>query len=86
LNASLIRQLIEHGLPGAEVHVHGPDGVHFEARVVSSAFAGKRPLARHKLVYATLGEKMGGEIHALALTTLTPEERAREEQAAEERT
>jgi len=74
LNASLIRQLIEQGLPGAEVSVHGPDRVHFEARVVSSAFTGKRPLARHKLVYATLGEKMGNEIHALALTTLTPEE------------
>jgi len=84
LNASLIRQLIEHGLPGAEVNVHGPDGVHFEARVVSSVFAGKRPLARHKMVYATLGEKMGGEIHALALTTLTPEEWAAEEQAAKE--
>jgi len=85
LDANLIRQLIERGLPDAEVHVHGPDGVHFEARVVSAAFAGQRPLARHKLVYATLGDKMGGEIHALALTTLTPEERAREQQAAGER-
>jgi len=74
LDANLIRQLIEHGLPGAEVHVHGPDGVHFEARVITSVFAGKRPLARHRMVYATLGEKMGGEIHALALTTLTPDE------------
>jgi len=81
LNASLIRQLIEQGLPGAQVSVHGPDGVHFEARVVSSAFAGKRSLARHKLVYATLGEKMGNEIHALALTTLTPEEHAAEAHA-----
>jgi len=76
VDANLIRQLIEHGLPDANVHVHGPDGVHFEARVVSNAFAGKRPLARHKLVYATLGEKMGHEIHALALTTLTPDEHA----------
>jgi len=79
LNANLIRELIEHGLPDAEVHVHGPDGVHFEARVVSRAFAGKRPLARHKLVYRALGEKMGHEIHALALTTLTPDEQAAEE-------
>jgi len=83
LDAKLICQLIERGLPGAQVHVDGPDGVHFEARVVSGAFAGKRPLARHKLVYATLGDKMGGEIHALALTTLTPEECAREKQAAQ---
>ena len=44
------------------------------ATVVSEAFAGKLPLARHRLVYATLGERMGGEIHALALRTLTPEE------------
>ena len=40
----------------------------------SEAFRGKLPLARHRLVYATLGELMGGEIHALALKTLTPEE------------
>ena len=77
MNASIIKQLIEAGLPGAEVQVMGDDGVHFEARVVSEAFAGKLPLARHRMVYATLGDKMGGEIHALALKTLTPEEAAR---------
>jgi len=76
LDATRIRQLIEQGLPDAHVEIHGPDGVHFEARVISAAFVGKRPLARHKLVYATLGEKMGAEIHALALTTLTPDEHA----------
>jgi acid stress-induced BolA-like protein IbaG/YrbA len=74
MNADLIRELIEAGLPGARVQVHGPDGVHFEATVVSAAFAGKLPLARHRLVYATLGDRMGGEIHALSLKTLTPEE------------
>jgi acid stress-induced BolA-like protein IbaG/YrbA len=74
MNADFVRQLIEAGLPGARVHVEGADGVHFEATVVSSAFAGKLPLARHRMVYATLGERMGGEIHALALRTLTPEE------------
>ena len=77
MNPSIIKQLIEAGLPGAEVQVMGDDGVHFEARVVSEAFAGKLPLARHRMVYATLGDKMGGEIHALALKTLTPEEAAR---------
>ena len=40
--------------------VQGDDGVHFEALVVSPAFAGKLPLARHRMVYATLGERMGG--------------------------
>jgi acid stress-induced BolA-like protein IbaG/YrbA len=69
-----IKNLIERGLPGAQADVQGPDGVHFEATVVSAAFAGKLPLARHRLVYATLGDLMGGEIHALSLKTLTPEE------------
>ena len=77
MNPGTIKQMIEAGLPGARVEVQGEDGVHFEARVVSEAFAGKLPLARHRLVYATLGERMGGEIHALALKTLTPEEAAR---------
>ena len=76
MNAESIRQLIEKGLPGARVEVQGEDGVHFEARVVCAQFAGKLPLARHRMVYATLGERMGGEIHALALRTLTPEEAA----------
>jgi acid stress-induced BolA-like protein IbaG/YrbA len=74
LDAETIRKLIEAGLPGAEVQVQGDDGVHFEASVVSEAFRGKLPLARHRLVYATLGELMGGAIHALALKTVTPEE------------
>ena len=77
MNADTIRQLIESGLPGAQVQVQGDDGVHFEARVVSDAFAGKLPLARHRMVYATLGERMGGEIHALSIKALTPDEAGR---------
>jgi acid stress-induced BolA-like protein IbaG/YrbA len=76
MNADSIRQMIETGLPGARADVQGDDGVHFEATVVCAAFAGKLPLARHRMVYATLGEKMGGEIHALQLRTQTPEEAA----------
>ena len=76
MNADTIRQLIETGLPGSRAEVQGADGVHFEAVVVCAAFAGKLPLARHRMVYATLGEKMGGEIHALQLRTLTPGEAA----------
>ena len=74
MNAETIRRLIEQGLPGAHAQVQGEDGVHFEATVVHVDFKGKLPLARHRIVYATLGEKMGGEIHALALKTLTPDE------------
>ena len=74
MNTETIKNLIEQGLPGAKADVQGADGVHFEAVVVAEAFAGKLPLARHRLVYATLGDLMGGEIHALSLKTLTPEE------------
>ena len=77
MNADTIRQMIEAGMPGATVAVNGDDGVHFEATVISDAFAGKLPLARHRMVYATLGELMGGAIHALQLKTLTPNEAAR---------
>lgn len=74
MDAETIANLIQTGLPDAYVQVQGDDGVHFEATVVSAAFAGKLPLARHRMVYATLGELMGREIHALALTTLTPDQ------------
>ena len=82
MDAETLRELIETGfekagLPAARAQVQGEDGVHFEATVVSEAFRGKLPLARHRMVYATLGERMGGEIHALSLRTLTPEEAAR---------
>src|SRR3546814_5261094 len=77
-----IQQLIEQGLPGARVAVRGDVGVHFEALVVSAALQGKLPLARHWLVYATPGELMGGEIHALALRTLTPDAHASQPRGA----
>ncbi len=76
MDAERIQALIESGLPGARADVQGDDGVHFEATVVAEQFAGKLPLARHRLVYATLGDLMGGAIHALALKTLTPQEAA----------
>jgi acid stress-induced BolA-like protein IbaG/YrbA len=77
MDASTIQRLIEQGLPGSHATVQGADGVHFEAEVVSAAFQGKLPLARHRMVYATLGELMGGAIHALSLKTVTPEEASR---------
>lgn len=76
MDAETIRELIQAGLPGAQAQVQGDDGVHFEATVVSEAFKGKLPLARHRMVYATLGELMGGAIHALQLKTITPDEAA----------
>ena len=76
MDAQSVKSLIQKGLPDALVQVQGEDGVHFEALVVSPAFTGKALLARHRMVYATLGELMGGAIHALALRTLTPDEHA----------
>lgn len=76
MDSAAIEQLIRAGMPDVRVQVSSPDNVHFEALVVSASFAGKLPLARHRMVYATLGEKMGNEIHALSLRTLTPEEEA----------
>ncbi len=76
MDAETIRELIEKGLPGAQARVQGDDGVHFEATVVSEVFQGKLPLARHRMVYATLGDLMGGAIHALQLKTVTPDEAA----------
>jgi len=73
MDSLTIEQMIRAGLPDAEVEVKGEDGVHFEAVVRSAAFEGKNTLARHRLVYATLGDKMGHEIHALALRTELPE-------------
>ena len=73
MDSTTIAQMIREGLPNAEVSVSGEDGVHFEAVVICASFAGKSTLARHRLVYATLGELMGNEIHALGLRTELPE-------------
>ncbi|MDQ2069532.1 BolA family protein [Natronospira bacteriovora] len=68
--------MIEAGMPEAQVTVQGEDHTHFEAVIISEAFAGKRTLQRHQMVYRTLGDKMGREIHALSMQTMTPEEAA----------
>ncbi len=63
-----IQNWLEAGLPGAAITVTG-DGHHFEAEVVWDEFADKPMIAQHRMVYAALGDRMGGEIHALALKT-----------------
>lgn len=68
-----VRQYIADGLPCDHLEVQG-DGSHFDAVIVSPAFEGKRPVARHQLVYAALGDRMKVEIHALSMRTLTPDE------------
>lgn len=56
-------------------HAGARDGRgHFAVKIVSPAFAGKAPLARHRAVYAALGEMMQTDIHALQIVAKTPEE------------
>jgi acid stress-induced BolA-like protein IbaG/YrbA len=74
MDSTTIEQMIRSGLPDAEVSVSGEDGVHFEALIVSPSFTGKTTLQRHRMVYETLGELMGREIHALGLRTELPQE------------
>jgi len=71
-----IQSLIISAIPDAQVQVRDftGGGDHYEAVVVSSIFAGKPKVTRHRLVYSALQEAMVQRIHALALTTLTPEE------------
>ncbi len=71
-----VADLIRAGLPGASVRVESDDNVHFAAQVVAAEFTGKRPIARHQLIYKSLGSLMGREIHALSIDALTPEELA----------
>ncbi len=68
-----IQHWIESNLPDSQVTVTG-DGHHFEAKVICLHFAGKNTLARQRMVYAALGDKMQQEIHALSFKTLTPDE------------
>ena len=73
-----LRSLIIAGLPCEQITVEG-DGRYWSATVVSSAFEGKRPVARHQMVYATLGNRLHtDQIHALSLKTLTPQEQAQQ--------
>ena len=62
MNPQIIKQLIESGLPGADVTVEGDDGTHFNANIVCELFSGKNMLQQHRMVYRALGDKMGNEI------------------------
>jgi stress-induced morphogen len=72
--AAEIEALIKAALPDATVEIRdlAGDGDHYQALVTSAAFAGKNRVQQHKLVYEALGGRMGGELHALQLTTAIP--------------
>ena len=76
MNPERIAELIRAGLPGATVRVESDDNTHFASQIVAEQFAGLRPIARHQLVYKTLGALVGREIHALSIEALTPGELA----------
>lgn len=70
---SSIANSIRAGLDCTHLEVTG-DGAHFEAVIVSPAFAGLTRVRQHQLVYSALGERMREEIHALSMKTFSPEE------------
>lgn len=74
MNPKQISELIAAGFENAEVKVMSDDDTHFAALVVATEFEGKRSIARHQLVYKTLGSLVGNEIHALSIRALTPAE------------
>ena len=74
MTADQLKDLIAAGLPCEHLEVEG-DGRHWFATIVSPEFEGKRPIARHQRVYATLGERLkSDEVHALSMKTFTPAE------------
>ncbi|MSO73896.1 MAG: BolA family transcriptional regulator [Alphaproteobacteria bacterium] len=76
MDAREVERLIREGLPDANVEIEDlrGDGDHYAARVVSASFTGKSRVQRHQMVYKALNGRMGGELHALALQTVTPDE------------
>jgi stress-induced morphogen len=74
--AADIEALIRAALPDARIEIRDlrGDGDHYAANVVSSAFTGMSRVRQHQLVYKALGSRMGGELHALQLTTSAPQE------------
>ena len=82
MTADQLQALIHAGLPCTHLQVEG-DGRHWYATIVSTAFEGKRPIARHQQVYATLGNRMQtDEVHALSMKTFTPAEWAQQPAAS----
>ncbi len=65
-----IKEMIEEGILGCHVLMEG-DGTHFQAIVISDLFNGKTMIQQHQMVYKTLGDKVGTDIHALSIKSYT---------------
>jgi len=74
MEAAEIERLIKEAFPDAQVSIQdlAGDGDHYAATVTAEAFRGKNRVQQHQMVYAALKGRMGGELHALALTTSAP--------------
>lgn len=74
MNADEIERLIKDALPDARIEIKDlrGDGDHYQATVESASFAGKSRVQQHQMVYAALQGRVGGVLHALALTTVVP--------------
>jgi len=75
ISPDTVRELLSRAFPDVDLELTDLTGTqdHYQARIVSTAFAGKSLIEQHQLVYGALGEAMNGPIHALALKTYTPE-------------
>ena len=75
MTAEAIEELIRAAFPDAQIEITdlAGDDDHYAARVVSEQFRGMPRVRQHQAVYSALGGRMGGELHALQLTTGTPE-------------
>ena len=73
--AAEIEELIRAGIPDARVEITdlAGDGDHYAARVVAESFRGLPRIRQHQRVYEALGGRMGGLLHALQLSTATPD-------------
>jgi stress-induced morphogen len=74
-----VERALREAFPDADIELVDLTGTrdHYQARIVSGAFAGKTAIEQHQLVYQALGAAMNGPIHALSLKTYTPESWAR---------
>jgi stress-induced morphogen len=75
MDAAELERLIKAAFPDAKVEIQdlAGDGDHYAAKVTSAAFKGKNRVQQHQMVYAALKGNMGGQLHALALTTAPAE-------------
>ena len=76
LSTDDIEKRIKEALPGSEVTAHDLTGTsdHFRVQIVAEQFEGQSAIQRHRMIYDTLSDVMGGAIHALSLSTTTPTE------------